>query len=295
MKDYQNGVSVTYAHLVAVLATRLPVGDKPIKMLDAGCGMGEFMRVAHAALAPGRPRLEMYGFDVVDHGVQMSDFLHAAIERLSASHPEVDWRERVREGSAHEPWPYRDAMFDVVVTNQVLEHVSDLEMFLSELKRVMAPGGFSLHLFPLSHVLHEWHLGIPLAHKIRSHTMRRWYVSRLSRWGLGVYDRSIDVRDFSEAHADYIAAWTHYRSWRDVYILASGLGLRVDHSLTYDLYRRRLIRAGVWAPRLGKGCHEHPVLRTTFFHVAKFASSVCIEIARADAYDASWSCDKKFP
>jgi len=40
--------------------------------------------------------------------------------------------------------PYRDGTFDLVHANQVIEHISDLDTFLSEIHRVLRVGGASL-------------------------------------------------------------------------------------------------------------------------------------------------------
>jgi SAM-dependent methyltransferase len=40
--------------------------------------------------------------------------------------------------------PYRDATFDIVHANQVIEHVADLDNFLSEINRIVKPGGVSV-------------------------------------------------------------------------------------------------------------------------------------------------------
>ena len=43
--------------------------------------------------------------------------------------------------------PYRNGFFDLVICNQVLEHVDDLDGVLDEIHRVLKPGGALLALF----------------------------------------------------------------------------------------------------------------------------------------------------
>lgn len=50
--------------------------------------------------------------------------------------------------SGNEPWPLADSTFDVVLCTQVLEHVSDLELVLGEIRRVLRPGGRVIASFP---------------------------------------------------------------------------------------------------------------------------------------------------
>lgn len=48
---------------------------------------------------------------------------------------------RVIIGDLNEPFPYGDSTFDLVVSNQVIEHVYDTDNFVREAHRVLKPGG----------------------------------------------------------------------------------------------------------------------------------------------------------
>lgn len=45
-------------------------------------------------------------------------------------------------------FPVEDRSMDVVFSSNVLEHVPNLEQFLSEMRRVLRPGGVGLHIMP---------------------------------------------------------------------------------------------------------------------------------------------------
>jgi ubiquinone/menaquinone biosynthesis C-methylase UbiE len=47
--------------------------------------------------------------------------------------------------------PFADASVDMVVSHCVIEHLKDVEGFLSETRRVLKPEGLSIHLFPAKH------------------------------------------------------------------------------------------------------------------------------------------------
>ena len=47
----------------------------------------------------------------------------------------------VTVGDLSEPFPYEDRTFDLVVSNQVIEHVVDTDNFVREAHRVLKPGG----------------------------------------------------------------------------------------------------------------------------------------------------------
>jgi SAM-dependent methyltransferase len=42
------------------------------------------------------------------------------------------------------PWPYEDESFDVICSNQVIEHVVDTDMFVHESFRCLRPGGVTV-------------------------------------------------------------------------------------------------------------------------------------------------------
>ena len=50
--------------------------------------------------------------------------------------------------------PFDDATFDVVYSSSVLEHVSDLPFLLAEIRRVLRPTGYAIHVVPT----HYWRL-----------------------------------------------------------------------------------------------------------------------------------------
>jgi len=51
-------------------------------------------------------------------------------------------------------WPYKSDFFDCIVSNQVIEHLSHLDHFLSEASRVLKPGGI---LITSTNNLSSWH------------------------------------------------------------------------------------------------------------------------------------------
>jgi SAM-dependent methyltransferase len=50
----------------------------------------------------------------------------------------------VRVASLNDVMPIDDASIDVVVSNQVIEHLADTDMFVSEIHRVLRPGGVAV-------------------------------------------------------------------------------------------------------------------------------------------------------
>jgi SAM-dependent methyltransferase len=50
---------------------------------------------------------------------------------------------------SHTEIPYPDESFDFVLSHDVLEHVEDPRKSMSEIRRVLRPGGYSLNIFPV--------------------------------------------------------------------------------------------------------------------------------------------------
>jgi len=173
--------------------------------------------------------------------VQRANFLDATIETLSVQFPGIAWRERVVSISTNDTWPYPDEFFDIVLSNQVLEHIADHDMVFSEIYRTLRYGGFSVHLFPLKNCLYESHLHLPLAHKIVNFDLSISYIKLLSRLGLGKFKgSSVDLDTFTEQNADYMHFFTNYLSYGEALRLAKKHRLRVSFRYTREFYARKL-------------------------------------------------------
>jgi SAM-dependent methyltransferase len=104
-------------NILRALATHAPLGS----LLDLGCDDGA-RTVRWAGAAGAR----------VVHGVEVV----AARARLS-----LERGISVTTADLGAPLPFDDRMFDAVVSNQVIEHLFDTDLFLAEAFRVLRPGG----------------------------------------------------------------------------------------------------------------------------------------------------------
>ncbi|MDP8222097.1 MAG: methyltransferase domain-containing protein [Candidatus Lernaella stagnicola] len=129
---------------IADMAHRILGRDKFEAILDFGCG--EHFPFASMAAARGMRAAAVDTIALVKDPRWMSDrhrwWLAAAAELLGQPVP-VEQVEAMQYDGRQ--LPFADGVFDLIVSNSVLEHVSDMSGVLAELHRVTAPGGCAWH------------------------------------------------------------------------------------------------------------------------------------------------------
>ncbi len=169
-----------------------------VRVLDYGCGAGAIV----AELV--RRRIDAFGCDVFYEGGDSSAKIPA----------EIADRIRRMEGDAI---PFDDEAFDFVVSNQVMEHVEDLDGALAEICRVLKPGGLALSLFPDRSVWREGHCGVPLLHRFpKGSRFRVYYAAFFRALGFGRHKGTKGVMQWSEDFCRWLDRWTWYRDRREI-------------------------------------------------------------------------------
>jgi len=167
-----------------------------------------------------------------------------AILKLQTQAPGPDWGRRISLLAPSASWPYPAAHFNAIVSNQVLEHVADHSAFFSEIKRTLAPGGFSAHLFPLKNCFLEGHTWVPFAHRIKNHDTAVAYLRLMHRLGFGRLDAegrlSRQGHANAENQADWVIRFVNYRSKNDFLSLTRSVGLRASFRFTEEFYWAKL-------------------------------------------------------
>jgi ubiquinone/menaquinone biosynthesis C-methylase UbiE len=91
------------------------------KVLDVGCGVGIFGQV----LKERYSKIEIYGIDISKQAIDQS-----RKNRIKSQVADIEKK-----------WPYPDNNFDLVISQQVIEHVINPDHQLTEARRVLKKGG----------------------------------------------------------------------------------------------------------------------------------------------------------
>lgn len=151
------------------------------RLLDFGCGGGE--RV---------DQLRRRGYDAAGCDIAVPDGAHRSLRAI-----------------AMDPYrlPYEDASFDVVFSVTVFEHVMDYDGALAEIRRVLKPGGVSVHVFPSRWKPIETHAYVPLASAIQW----RWWLRLWAALGVrNEFQQDWTARETADANARFLANETNY-------------------------------------------------------------------------------------
>jgi SAM-dependent methyltransferase len=133
--------------------------NKNPRVLDYGSGQGQLIALGL------KNNIDIFGTDVP--GIETND------------------RVRLIENGRI---PFDDNSFDVVVSNQVFEHIAYLPPVLSEIRRVLRPGGTFLALFPDDSVWFEGHVGLYFVHWLMPYPkVLRIYLLACYKMGFGYF------------------------------------------------------------------------------------------------------------
>jgi len=170
--------------------------DSTTRVLDLGCGAGKLVQAARAG-----------GYQFYGCGLGLRD-----------AHTDAD-TDLVNQGVLRDidldPYhlPFDDATFDVVISDQVMEHVMDYPSTLREIQRVLKPGGAFLHIFPPRYMPIEPHVHVPLGTMLRS----RWWLKTWALVGIrNEFQTKMSAAEATEANRTYLTSHTNYLTKREL-------------------------------------------------------------------------------
>ena len=191
---------------------------KDIKILDWGCSRGlEVFWLKRNGYE------SVYGVDIdmepIKNGLILADELDMNGNILS----------QLIDG---EKTKFPDNYFDIVFSNQVLEHVKDIDKVAAEIYRITKPKGVGCHIFPGFLYPNEGHLHMPFVH---------WLPKNFSRYSLIILyvflrrepfwpelkDQSIMQR--AKVYYSYSINKTYYRSPWELNNIFKNVLFNIDH------------------------------------------------------------------
>jgi len=135
--------------------------NKKAKMIDLGCNDGEWsLKVANKIKTK-----DIHGIDVVPQFIKHANKINVKAVR----------------GDLTKTFPFKDNIFDVVHSNQTIEHLTDVDNYVTEIYRILKPGGYAVistenlsswhNIFALvigwqafsQHISKRYHIGNPIS------------------------------------------------------------------------------------------------------------------------------------
>lgn len=198
------------------------------RILDVGCGRGDTVAWLRAR------GWDAYGIDVE------SDFIDRGRTYLASVGDDPSHLQLVREDLS---FPFEDGFFDIVLSDQVIEHVENLDALASEVARVSAPGSRGLHIYPARWYPVEPHLKTPLTHWLPKGPLRRAAEAACLRTGLAApYFTEYSLAERVQIYSKYSEEHTFYRP------VKSTIAVLQRYGLVSDARKASQDRVGLRAP-----------------------------------------------
>lgn len=109
--------------------------------------------------------------------------------------------------------PFSTNSFDLILSNQVFEHIMDYQVVFKEIKRVLKNGGISLHVFPSKGRLIEPHIFVPLTGRFQN----KWWLRFWAAMGIrNQFQKDLSVDDIVQANDEYLKTNTNYLTRKEI-------------------------------------------------------------------------------
>ncbi|VAX13112.1 hypothetical protein MNBD_GAMMA24-1919 [hydrothermal vent metagenome] len=109
--------------------------------------------------------------------------------------------------------PFEDNIFDLILNDQVFEHVQNYPEVISEINRVLKPDGCCLHIFPSRYRLIESHVYVPLSSIIKSYPWLLFWAKVGIR---NEFQADLSAKETATRNHDYLRGHTNYLSKKQI-------------------------------------------------------------------------------
>jgi SAM-dependent methyltransferase len=172
-------------------------------ILDYGCGKGVIVEEGI------RRGFDFYGVEAFAYGsgtnikdvVENNDLIRGRVRHINIEDNLI---------------PFPDNHFDLVVSNQVFEHVVDMDKTLGEINRVTKNDGKILLIFPSMESWREGHCGVYFAHWLPKSRLRYYWLLLNRTLGIGRLKRGRSRRQWAEFFNEWLVGSVTYRSIEEI-------------------------------------------------------------------------------
>ena len=198
------------------------------KVLDFGCGNGNVI------ISMREKGFEFYGVDSYYDGDEETYNKHKS--NLPFIRKYLPPQEKI---------PFPDEYFDFIYSNQVFEHIKDINFILDELNRILKKDGVMVHNFPVKEYLVEGHFRLPFVHWFQKfHRLRKPITLFFLYLGFGINRNKRDRKLFANNIWKYIDEKCFYRTESEITAIFENLFLvrRLDkEKLIYHLRNKKIL------------------------------------------------------
>ncbi len=169
---------------------------KNIFILEIGCGNGNLTNYFY------KKGNNCLGIDVeFKYGPFVESLFSKGLIKLI--YQEGNNRKDIHKKNLNYFWPCRNNSIDLAFSSSVIEHILNLEEFISENSRVLKKGGYCIHYFPSRSSLLEAHIGIPFGGIF----INKLYYRFMSSLGLCKknYSNFIDAYSYMKKSTNYVS------------------------------------------------------------------------------------------
>lgn len=116
---YKNAVNLNHNNIMELFDL-----NRDASFLDLGCDDGEFtLKIANKINTKS-----IFGVDIVDDRIKLAEQKNITVKKFDLNYK----------------FDFDDNCFDVIHANQVIEHIYNSDNFVSEIYRILKPGGYAI-------------------------------------------------------------------------------------------------------------------------------------------------------
>ena len=130
---YKN-ITASKLNVIIKYVEQLAHGDKSVRILDYGCGGGQLLTY-----------LRILGYKNLT-GVDVRG--DSIMRKINVLHNNIGFETDIFFNYDGVQLPFSDESFDIIISQQVIEHVNNIDNYFSECKRVLSPHGEMFLDFP---------------------------------------------------------------------------------------------------------------------------------------------------